>query len=81
MAIPEEDDEDAAEVWQTSGHEWIGRRVRTFHQREVADGTIVSWKPETRTVAALWRMEHDDAAQGFRSRQTCCESTRRCQMQ
>ena len=53
-----------AEEWLTSGSEWLGRRTRTFHHMEadclVADGTVVAWMCETSTVAALWRVEHDD---------------------
>ncbi|MEC8306044.1 MAG: hypothetical protein VX034_15075, partial [Planctomycetota bacterium] len=33
------------EEWLTSGHEWIGRRLRRFYQGEMSDGVIKSWQP------------------------------------
>ncbi|KAL1499104.1 hypothetical protein AB1Y20_013617 [Prymnesium parvum] len=56
----EETEGDEGEEWKTSGHAWVGKRVRRFFEGEASDGTITRWLPEDGEDEPLWHMEHDD---------------------
>ena len=38
--------------WQSSGHPWIGQRVRRFFDYQVGDGTVAGWLPASATETA-----------------------------
>jgi hypothetical protein len=46
----------SAITWQTSGHEWLRRRVCRFG----VCGTVVKWSPAEADDFALWHVVHDD---------------------
>ena len=50
------------EGWLTSGHRWVGRRVRRFFELEgdFFDGTVSRWLPADGEDEPLWHMVHDD---------------------
>jgi hypothetical protein len=53
--------DDQEEEWQTSGHDWLGRRVRRFFDGgHRADGRITKWMPATKEDPPLFHALHDD---------------------
>jgi len=50
----------ASETYQSSGSEYIGRKIRRTFGRKVAYGTIVGWLPPEGDDEALWHVVHDD---------------------
>ena len=47
--------------WLSSGHEWVGQRVRRFFDMStISDGVVVAWLPAQADDPALWHVRHDD---------------------
>ena len=58
--------------WRSTGHRWLGRRVRRFFDDGPTEGTIRSWVSATVADAALWHMEHDDGdAEDLEAAEVC----------
>ena len=51
---------DEADEWQTSEHEWIGRRVTRVIDGIELDARVTKWIPADGTDPALWHVLHDD---------------------
>ena len=47
-------------VWLTSGHPWLGQRVRLFFDAIRSDAVCVRWLPGTADDPPLWHVLHDD---------------------
>ena len=52
---------DASIPWRTTGHRWLGKKVRRIFSPGVeTNAVIVAWVPEEGDDQALWHVRHPD---------------------